>query len=1211
MRLNRKWLYLGGLVTILTLLLTLTLVLPAGAVGTLDGGSVSVDKDFVSPAVQSGGDSTTGLEARTVEVTLSNSELTSTEEVAPGADLGPVTILIGGGGVSATDRGSFRVQLSVAPVGTNATASVPQDDLDADNDGTTTTVEAQAAILPIVGDVTVHRSTSKTTRDKLGTPLVINAANGLIEFPLLGSLVDIETIVLSYNTSKSETALVNVRGEDDFDLLLVESATQGDYSETFVVNEPDNVVMSNASVVHEQHAIPTGLRGYIEIDNERIDTFYYNPTPNGDAHNASTGVLSGAEAYRTALTTPSADGLDDRGIATGQMFFARVKNPPIREVGDDINLTTSADPDISVETVTNITNVTVVDADQGVLSFETTGAVFTGFSGGDIEVDYIGSDSFEITVEQDPMVLGNLDISANDIFIDEAAAPAASAATVDGATAVPAESLFIVLPRTDADSGAPMSSEFFRIVSIDDDGNNCDVCKVRIGVMTGPKDGDEPKALPARYSVLGISYRGSETVDIPDNRDADSHNVDTDATDGDDMYEFSRVLRFPPHDSNPATDDIEDYDIVAIASSHTEIDAPGDISVASVNGRRVTFRIDLENLDADASPNPTDTDGDTFNITYTRQVGALPRNALNSGATLRPVAAVADGSRVRVASANDSATVDAETQGPSFSNAMPSHKSGSGSNSELLSIDVTDALAGVDKDSLQLMVRAGSLSLNTVVNSDLTITDIDGGYRASIVLNEVRNAGTGAKLNVSTSQETLINWYAVASDEAGNQGTSDSNTAKRDKSGQDGNENQSAANPAEYDDCQRRSAGSDDCYSFSVDGVSPSMQRAYTGDSYNAIETRVDGDRRVGRDNYLPGGGSDASIRAVFNEAIDASSVSADDFTVDGSAPDSAVVYSSGSTDGANGPDDQNDGIRRSVFLTVGSMAPDATPEVVLTGTVTDLAGNPVSSGTKTAIDGLAPGATLSVDKAIDQKTVTVTVTTDEAVRLQSPDLLLWVSDAIDSGYGDELDEMDTFTVEPEIVGGSTDRTINPLVIKNSAGDLAYTGGLSMAADWDLRLAKAPILDGEGTTTGIDHNDIKVEVFREDAPTAVETNVVTNRPAATDAKTVRNAKTGEITLRILGLQAEVEDDTDTEDVNEARAAVPALGNGDKIVVTYRGTDPDPANQFPTVPDNVRGCSSDGFIQHLDLQAGHHQGRSVRRYCGDGRLQSQPWFRWNG
>ena len=86
MRLNRKWLYLGGLVTILTLLLTLTLVLPAGAVGQLDPGSLDVDTGYVSP------DSDLPAKDRMIEVTLTNSNLDDTRTVAEDGDFEAVMI---------------------------------------------------------------------------------------------------------------------------------------------------------------------------------------------------------------------------------------------------------------------------------------------------------------------------------------------------------------------------------------------------------------------------------------------------------------------------------------------------------------------------------------------------------------------------------------------------------------------------------------------------------------------------------------------------------------------------------------------------------------------------------------------------------------------------------------------------------------------------------------------------------------------------------------------------------------------------------------------------------------------------------------------------------------------------------------------------------------------------------------------------------------
>ena len=108
-----------------------------------------------------------------------------------------------------------------------------------------------SAILPIVGDVTIDVGaglTSSATARKLGTPMVINPAVGLINIPLVNSLADGDDIYLSYETSKSETALVNVRGDEDFDLVLVEGTAQGEYTGTFAVNTPDNVTMNNNMV---------------------------------------------------------------------------------------------------------------------------------------------------------------------------------------------------------------------------------------------------------------------------------------------------------------------------------------------------------------------------------------------------------------------------------------------------------------------------------------------------------------------------------------------------------------------------------------------------------------------------------------------------------------------------------------------------------------------------------------------------------------------------------------------------------------------------------------------------------------------------------------------------------------------------------------------------------------------------------------------------
>ena len=247
---------------------------------------------------------------------------------------------------------------------------------------------------------------------------------------------------------------------------------------------------------------------------------------------------------------------------------------------------------------------------------------------------------------------------------------------------------------------------------------------------------------------------------------------------------------------------------------------------------------------------------------------------------------------------------------------------------------------------------------------------------------------------------------------------------------------------------------------------------------------------------------------------------------------------------------------------------------MVLTGSVSDKAGNPVSSGTKTAEDGIAPGATLSVDKTLSDESVTITVTTDEDIGAAFPELKFWVSDAIDSRDDTMLHEKDTFTVglaNPEATAGAS----NPLVLRNSANQIVFSGDLNAAGDLGLTLSKAPILDwSTGERDGdVDGADIEVMVVQaEPSLEDIDPKVVED---ALD-KTVVNPKSGRINLKIQASRIAVADDPSTTTVDESKDAIVDLANGDKIVVTYRGTDPDPANQLTGVEAAPSGRrASDG------------------------------------
>ena len=974
MRLNRKWLYLGGLVTILTLLLTLTLALPAGAVGQLDPGNLSTDDGYVSPS-DDGDDM--------IEVTLSNSGLDINETVEKDGDFGPVTLTVAGGGITAVQYSSVTVDLKTSG-STNSLLAVDFDD------------DMVADVLPITGDVSIDYgkgTDSRVTSGQVGAPSVRNRADGIIEFPINGDLAGGATIVLSFETSPQETGLLNVSGDSgNFDLLVVEdpAGPSGDYSATVMASEAVAISMTGG-IVHEQHPVPSGLSGYVEVDDEEITKFY------------------------TDATTSTALAIPEGGMSSGSLYV-QVAKPPIRNdnfVG------------VTVDNSTLTIDTSASDPRTGLVKLD----VISGqnFNDDDIEISYFGSDSFYIEVDHGPIQYANMD-----------------------------DDITIVVPMIDTDDDeSPMGK--LQIISIRDGvDDTCQDCRVRLGVVTPATDGDEPTPLYERISVLGISYDGSERISVQDDLDG-----------GD---QFTATLDFDPvnvagNNQDADGNDIIDAQDIEIVDMNGLDAAP---TVMGVDGRIVEFTL---------AAGQTATNGATIDVSYSLRVGADPRNALIPSAEERPIIAVAAGSRVAFTSDNDRATVDAEVDGPAFSNPSPSNKGATDDDAQEISVDVTDELAGVDQDTIQLMVSVGGAASLDVLNEDLSFSEITGGYRASVFLDEIDDVP-----NIKASDTTSVTWYAMADDKAGNSARSDAD--------------------ADTDDVNED-------YTFNVDGEDPEIMRVYTGDWFDDAADKVKGDRRIGVDDYLPGASDNTSLRVVFNERVNGDSISADDFSVDGAAPTAAGWYE----EGDDGDNDDDTHIGQSVFLTVPAMAADITPTVAIVGSVSDVAGNSTSSGTKEADDGIAPTATLSVDKALSDKKVTVTVETDERIRTLSPDLALYVSNGVDG------DESDTFTVHDE----DTDDSETTLVLRDADGnDIASSGEILATKELTLRVSKAPILDAAS---------VKISSEPPNLVTAVTDGV--------------NAKRGEV--RVMVGAGDLEEDH-------------------KIIVKYSGTDADPARGLPGVPN---------------------------------------------
>ena len=579
--------------------------------------------------------------------------------------------------------------------------------------------------------------------------------------------------------------------------------------------------------------------------------------------------------------------------------------------------------------------------------------------------------------------------------------------------------------------------------------------------MTPPTDGDEPTPLNSRISVLGISYEGSERITLAD--DLESGNT------------FTATLDFYPVNVAGTNEDddgegIIDHRDIVVVNRENLTSTP---TITNVEGRNVEFMLGSGSA----------TDGATIDVAYALRVGANAQNALLPGEEPRPIIAVAAGSRVAFTSGNDRATVDAEVDGPVFSNPSPDNKGATDDDGQVISVDVTDELAGVDRDSIELRVSVDNGAMLKVFNEDLSFSEVGGGYSASIALDDIEGVP-----NIRDTETTPVEWYAVADDNAGNSSRSDGDGDT------DGDQN----------------------YTFNVDGEDPTIMRVYTGDWFDTVSEEAKGDRRLGVGDYLPGVSDNTSLRVVFNERIDGTTVSADDFSVDGAAPTEAQWSGTGDTS-----DDTH--IGQSVFLTVPAMAADAMPVVNIVGSVSDVAGNSTSSDTKTADDGIAPSPTLSVDKALSDKNVTVTVETDERIRTLSPDLELYISNG-----PAQNDESDTFTVDYE----DPDDDSTPLVLRDAAGnEIASSGEIEGGKLLALRLSKAPILDSNDDGK-VDYRDVSI----------------TDGSSLVTKVTAENgvvAKSGEIKVTV---------------------GSDALGFEDEITVTYRGTDADPARGLAGVPN---------------------------------------------
>ena len=320
--------------------------------------------------------------------------------------------------------------------------------------------------------------------------------------------------------------------------------------------------------------------------------------------------------------------------------------------------------------------------------------------------------------------------------------------------------------------------------------------------------------------------------------------------------------------------------------------------------------------------------------------------------------------------ADASTTVDVESVDPDFDNLSPVFQFATKNDRPTLSGDVTDVDSLVrqdedDQETIRVIMRItntaagrtkldlpGSATNPRSVNpaDDGTVEAITGGFSVTQLVPGDFD---------SNADEYFIQWWILAEDLAGNRGVSDSDLDTA------GDAADTTCAPDTFNvDTSGTALGGCEPFEVRVDNVAPSISSAETGSTWDA-------------DLGVMATGTDAistSIRVVFDEALDGSTVDLADFE---------------STDVTIEDVDWFSDAPASVFLTVDAIDSDLEPEITLgddLGGVSDEAGNINDEDTVDADDRIpatltatVTGSTAASRPATDDE-ITVVITSDEAL---------------------------------------------------------------------------------------------------------------------------------------------------------------------------------------------------------------------------------------
>jgi hypothetical protein len=359
-----------------------------------------------------------------------------------------------------------------------------------------------------------------------------------------------------------------------------------------------------------------------------------------------------------------------------------------------------------------------------------------------------------------------------------------------------------------------------------------------------------------------------------------------------------------------------------------------------------------------------------------------------------------------------------------------------------LTVDFTDVDSTVDSGKFTFTIAGATGASDAAVNIPVgtpTVTAITNGFRAVVTLDA----------SLAKDKTVNIRWNATVSDKAGNVGSTDASAS---------------------------TSGNQD-FSLVIDKQAPNFASATisAGAWWDAANSKVETDTTKSVNTSigisLPAALDLGGTAFDIKEDLNGSTVTAADFEVDTLKQTTGVTLSDLTPTAAN----VYAGATNWIFLTVPAMAPDAKPSVTLkttSGGISDAAGNATSAavGPITGADKQAPTVTATLNRSLDDKDATLTITTDEAGGVPVVTVTS-ASEVSATPVAQTVTLVGTNQYESKITPGFGVHSVK-VTVTDTSSNSAVAGGKAIDADWPASGAIALYVDNNLPAPTVNVNNI-------------------------------------------------------------------------------------------------------------------------------------------